>query len=203
MNSGTNWWFGAITIAGYPSETVIIQPPAANRGIGLTTAVEYLIFQDLIIDAVNSGNDEGIYTSGGASYIRFVRIEVKNSSNFGIVFSDSGADGVPTNHEVYDCLVHDNGSGSARSNGHGFYISTSGNHIEGCEVYDNLGYGFHIYNNEGGKDVSNNVITKNRIHGNGRNTSTAFGGPPTALAHVSSGERRLAGPGGGWASGSE
>ena len=175
VNSGTNWSFGAITIAGYPSETVIIQPPANNAGIGLNTAVEYLIFKDLVIDAVNSsGNDaQGIYTSDGANHIRFVRIEVKNSSNFGIVFSDSGADGVPTNHEVYDCLVHDNGSGTASTNGHGFYITTSGNRIEGCEIYGNLGYGFHIYNETGERDVSNNVITKNRIHGNGRNTSTA------------------------------
>src|ERR1700738_2050215 len=46
-------WANAVTIAGYPAETVITQPPNGQHGIRLAGTYSYLIFQDLTIDGVN------------------------------------------------------------------------------------------------------------------------------------------------------
>ncbi len=41
---------------------------------------------------------------------------------------------------------------------------------------DNQGYGFHIYSNWGDRsDPSNNVVSNNRIYGNGRHGGSAYG----------------------------
>src|SRR4029078_4565926 len=50
MNSGTSWG-NPIPVAGYPGETVTIQPPDGYPGIRVTVgAPHYLVFQDITID---------------------------------------------------------------------------------------------------------------------------------------------------------
>lgn len=171
--SGSSW-SNAITIAGYQGEAVTLRPPYNVSGIRLTATQSYLIFQDFTIDMVNSnaGADaDGIFVFR-PHHNRFQRLEVMHSYNFGIHFGDSTA-----NNEVIDCRIHDNGfPGSPSTNGHGLYITGSDNLFQNNEVYDNQGYGFHVYNNAGSHaDPSRNIVRGNRIHGNGRHGGTAYG----------------------------
>ena len=177
--SGTSWQ-SAITIAGYPSETVTIEPPGGQPAIRLTTtAPAYLIFQDLIIDMINArvpenrGGPNGIFLSSGAHHNRFERLEVKNNQGNGIVFSNQNANS-PFN-EVLNCSIHDNGRYPGVNQGYGAYVFTSDNLFEGNDIYNNGGYGLHFYNNSGSQQVSRNVIRYNDIHGNGTQGGTNYG----------------------------
>jgi hypothetical protein len=175
---GTSW-SNAITIAGHPGETVTIRPPADLHALRLTAgAPAYLIFQDFAIDMENSASGgsepEGIYLSDGANHNRFQRLEVRNSRSFGIAFSSNNGNS-PFN-EVLNSKVYNTGDGRGDPrNGHGFYISTSDNLIEGNDVYGNAGYGLHLYDDAGPKFVARNVVRGNNIYNNGGGRSATYG----------------------------
>jgi parallel beta-helix repeat protein len=167
-------WSSPITIAGYPGETVTLQPPSNVSGIRLTSGQSYLIFQDFAIDMVNSGRGtdaDGIFVHT-AHHNRFQRLEVTRGQGFGVHYGNNTAF-----NEMLECRIHDIGlPGSSSSEGHGLYITGSNNLFQNNDVYDNQGYGFHVYNNAGPRDdPSRNVVRGNRIHGNGRNGGTAYG----------------------------
>ncbi len=172
--SGTSWTM-PVTIGGVPGEAVSIQPPSNVSGIRLTSgSPSYVIVQDVTVDMANSSpgaNAEGIFLYT-AHHNRFERVEVKNAASFGVHFGDATAF-----NEILNSRIHHNGySGSADTVGHGLYITSSDNLFEGNDVYDNEGYGFHIYNNSGSHDdPSRNVVRNNRIRGNGLQHSTAYG----------------------------
>lgn len=172
--SGTSF-SEAITIAGYPGETVTLQPDYNISGIRLTSgAPHHLIFQDFIIDMVRStpGADASAITLDSAHHIRLERLEVLRSPQFGVLFS-----GEASYNEMLYCRIHDTGySGDSETNGHGLYITSSNNLFNGNEVYNNTGYGFHVYKNWGSHaDPSNNVLVNNRIYRNGLHGPAAFG----------------------------
>lgn len=164
-----------VTIAGYPGETVILRPPFNVAGIRLTTENHaYMVFRDFTIDMTNSGTGsdaDGVYLFR-AHHNRFQRLDVMNSHNNGVHFAVQ----TPFN-EVIECRIHDNGYvGGPTANGHGLYVTGSDNVIQNSEIYNNQGYGVHIYNNAGSRaDPSRNVARGNRIHGNGGSGRTAYG----------------------------
>jgi parallel beta-helix repeat protein len=163
VRGGTSW-SNPITIAGYQSEVVTIQPSDAGlQGLRLTgSAQQYLIFQDFVLDMINlSSGTEAVYLSGGANHNRFLRLEVKNNVSNGIVFSDNNGNS-PFN-EVLNCKLHDNGRGSVSNSGYGMYWFTSDNLIEGNEIYNNNGYGLHLFTDA---NASRNIIRMNNIHDN-------------------------------------
>jgi parallel beta-helix repeat protein len=172
---GGRSWSEPITISGYAGEAVTLRPPYNVAGIRLTSAAQaYLIFQDFTVDMVNSGagsDADGVFVNL-AHHNRFQRLEVMNSYNFGLHFGTE----TPFN-EVIDSRIHDNGfPGGPSTNGHGLYISGSQNLFQNNDVYNNHGYGFHIYNNAGSRaDPSRNIVRGNRIHANGRHGGTAYG----------------------------
>jgi len=177
IRGGTSW-ANPITIGGYPSEVAVLKPWNTLTPISLTSSTQqYLIFQDLVIDMsfqVTDNSQPGIYVAGGANHDRFQRIEIKNNVNFGISFSKNNGN-APFN-EVINCSIHDNGAiGGLLTNGHGLYIATSDNLIEGNEVYNNKGYGIQLYSNSGDPSVTRNVVRGNKIHDNGRHGGTAYG----------------------------
>ena len=166
VNSGVSFT-NAITISGYPGEIAIMQPPANVSAVRLTSgAPGYLIIQDLVMDMVNSGpgtTAEGVmlYT---AHHIRMQRVDLKNGFGFGVHFGDD----TPFN-EILDSSIHGFGTAnSAPGDGHALYITSSDNLFQGNDIYNNAGYGFHIYNNRNPHvDPCRNVIRNNRIHDNG------------------------------------
>jgi parallel beta-helix repeat protein len=176
--SGTSW-SSAITIAGHPGETVVIQPPNNIHGLRLTTgAPSYLIFQDFTLDysndtAIPGANigREGIYLSSGASHNRFHRLTVQYVKSFGIAFGKTSG-----HNEVLDCTVRYTGDGTGDiKNGHAMYISSSDNLIAGNTTYANEGYGIDLYDNAGDKTVARNIVRGNRIFSNGLSHSSAYG----------------------------
>jgi parallel beta-helix repeat protein len=177
--SGTSW-SNPVVIGGYAGELVTIRPPGGMHGVRLTAgSPHYVIVQDLTIDMGNQvsnpdSSPNGVYVSSGANHNRFLRLDIKNAISFGLVFSPNNRNS-PFN-EVIDCRIHDNGfTGGDSRNGHGMYIATSDNLIEGNEVYDNRGFGIHFYNNAGPKLVARNIARNNRIHGNGSNGGSIYG----------------------------
>lgn len=174
VSSGTSW-SNPVTIAGVPGETVTLRPPHNVSGIRLTTgAPSYVIVQDLAIDMSNSGAgaDAAGVTLSRAHHNRFQRLEIRNARTFGVLYGTE----TPFN-EMINCRIHDNGFLEASGTiGHGLYITGSDNLFEDNEVYDNYGYGFHIYNNAGPRtDPSRNIVRRNKIYRNGRNNRAAFG----------------------------
>jgi serralysin len=186
IRSGTSF-SNAVTIAGYPGETVTIKPPDNHNGIRMsqTGPPRYVIIQDLIIDMDNStlsgsqNGADGVYIGYGANHIRLQRLEIKNNSANGIQMSDTNGNS-PFN-EVLQCSIHTNGQSLDPShgaggvhNGYGMYISTSDNLFDGNEIYDNGGYGAHFYDNDGALHVDRNVIRNNSWHDNGTHGGSNF-----------------------------
>jgi parallel beta-helix repeat protein len=170
--TGTSW-SDAVTIAAYPGETVVLQATNVPGVVNLASRnIEYLIFDGLIFDGNNIGGEgtSAISLWGGAHHVRFINAEIKNSPYQGVtIFWGNGLSS--DYHEFINCKVHHNG----RTNNldHGFYISTSNNLIEGCQIHDNKAYGIHIYAES--YAANGNVIRRNRIYNNGISSENGGG----------------------------
>lgn len=173
VNSGTSY-ANAITISGYPGETVILQPPYNFSGVRLTTGTpHYLIIQDLRIDMINTlAFAEGVFMYQ-AHHVRMLRIDVAHGYGFGIHIADS-----TPYVELLNSRVHDVGQpGSGSTDGHGLYWSGDNATITGNEIDHNQGYGIHFYCNIlcPGVSPTNGIISGNNVHHNGLHGSPGFG----------------------------
>ncbi|MDP4201947.1 MAG: right-handed parallel beta-helix repeat-containing protein [Bacteroidota bacterium] len=176
LPSGTSWQIPA-TIAGYPGESVTIQPNAGAteviRIMGPTGGTRYLIFDNLILDGVNGATNvmEITYTGNDpnntANHIRIKNCELKNAQNNGI-YVDSGS----SSNEFVNLKIHNNGLSDFD---HGMYVSGRNNLIEKCEVYQNAGWGIHIFNEQAPTNATNNIVRNNNIHQNARAGSRGAG----------------------------
>jgi parallel beta-helix repeat protein len=162
--SGTSWT-NPVTIAGYPGETVTLTGSGSGVVV-FSTGIprSYLILDNLILDAINlSGPTVAFYIGTDSHHIRFQNGEIKNGWQVNV---QGGASYL----EILNSKIHDAGKGNcaalADPRCYGFYMTGHDNLFEGNDVYNNSGYGFHIFNS-GHTDVSNNIIRNNRIHNNG------------------------------------
>jgi parallel beta-helix repeat protein len=147
---GTSW-ANAPIIAAYLGESV--QIIKLNL---FDSYVQYMIFDGLIID--NGGtNNECVYIAGGANHIRVKSSEIRNSAGQGVLTTGAGSDF----NEFIFCTVHNNGDTALE---HGFYIDSSDNLIDGCDIRDHVGFGVHVY---GDTLPSRNVVRNCAAHGNG------------------------------------
>lgn len=174
--TGTSW-SAAVTIAGYPGETVILNPSAWEVLNLAADYLQYIVFKDLVIDGTNVAKTLGTATVSlgpNTHHLRFERVEVKNSPGNGII-------GGGSYHEFIDLKVHDNGLWIMTSGygpgANGVYLTPSNSVIDGGEYYNNLCYGVRFYNSDPLKYGDNNVVKNAKIHGNGH--SVAFGGTST------------------------
>jgi hypothetical protein len=164
--SGTSWDV-PVTIAAFSDETVTIRPdPGAGRIFLFQGAdTHHIVVDGFIMDAINISYDavkisyERDPDTDVAHSIRITNSEIKNAPYSGLVIAGGG-------NEFINLKVHDNGRDDFD---HGLYISSSDNLIDGCEIYNNSGWGVHVYNesNDKGK-VNNNVISNNKIYRNGK-----------------------------------
>jgi parallel beta-helix repeat protein len=158
--SGTSWT-NPVTIAGYPGENVTLR-----GGVSLMTygdSLRYLVFDNLSLDG------RGFYVRGPeAQHIRFQNSEVKNSPTHGIQGYDAAY------IEFINLKVHDNGSTRLH---HGFYVAMQHMLIDGCDIYNNSGYGIHIYDrNCTTYDCADNTtIRNNSIHDNRAENGVVLG----------------------------
>lgn len=191
--SGTSW-AAAITIAGYPGETVTIRPPDGRQAIRLTAgAPHYLIFQDLILDGIDqtilsvNGGPDLVYLSSGAHHNRFERLDVRNNAANG--FALSSHNGPADYNEILNCAIHDNGRLDEGNSGYGIYLKTSHNTIAGNDIYRNNGYGVH--QNASAGHGNNNVILGNRIHDNAVHGTIGVGGSTSYAVVLINGDNNL------------
>jgi parallel beta-helix repeat protein len=153
---GTSW-NTPVTVAAYTGETVILRG-AIDIGIA-SPPTQYVIFDGINIDATNE--ESGLALTGGSHHIRFQNFEIKNPQVNGIQLT--WHNGGSTYNEFRNCHIHDTGKSGK---GHGIYIETSNNLIDGCDLHDNYRYGLQIY--DGYNQASNfNIIRNNHVHQNG------------------------------------
>ena len=157
--SGTSW-SDAITISGYPDETVtLLGDSYAPIALFSDYNIAYLVFEHLVLDA--SGRSVGFYVGCGSHHIRLSNSEIKHGV-LGIQFCNNA-----DYNEIINCSVHDSAY-------HGLYIMSSNNLFDGNQVYNNGGYGYHLYNS-GAHTVNDNVIRNSEIYGNGSVKISSFG----------------------------
>jgi len=162
---GGTSWSQPVTVAAYPGHVVTIRPnPGADRVLHFQgTATAYIVVEGFILDAVNVTYDAvkitAASTSGPAHHIRLIRCEVKNAPNQGILVT-----GGAHSNEFISLAIHDNGTDDFD---HGVYIKTENNLVEGSRIYQNAGWGVHVYALEG-PTAHHNVIRNNQIFDNAR-----------------------------------
>jgi parallel beta-helix repeat protein len=150
-------WSAPVTIAAYPEHTVVLRPGSAGEVINLAqSSIRYLIIDRLVIDATNA--KFGISLTNGARYVRIRNSEIKNARMSGILSANRS-----DYNQFINLKVHDNGTDRRD---HGIYIASSHNTVESCEIYNNSGYGVHVYNGASGGRADNNLIQRSILHHN-------------------------------------
>jgi hypothetical protein len=163
-----------ITFLAAPGEQVILQPPSSQEFVlDLSNGNKFLVFDGIIFDAVSviygavKIASRDLSQANAASNIRLIRCEVKNTGLGRPETGSPGPQGVflgrfSDNCEFISCKVHHNGASVLFD--HGFYIQSSGNLIDSCDIYSNKEFGVQL---QGDGIQSGNRIIRNRIHHNG------------------------------------
>lgn len=181
-HNGTNYpsgtsWANPVTVAAFAGEKVTIK---GKMAIGKKTPLtQYVIFDGITIDATSF--DSGISLNGGTHHLRFTNGEVKNAAGTSGINTSYHNDTNPgnTSHQFINMHVHHNGLDTSyytathkAAHRHGFYIETSDNLIENCQIHDNAGWGIHQYRFDDGIRMKNNVYRNNQIYNHGSGAIT-------------------------------
>jgi parallel beta-helix repeat protein len=154
--SGTSW-SNTVRIAAYPGETVWLAPASAWYVVDMTLTQHYIEF-------------DGINMDGGSAYEGIVRVSEEDAHHIRV--KNAELRGNPNYHTIAVMLANGGGNefinvrlhrvtGSDAS--HGFYIASSDNLIDNCEIYDVPGAGVHIYTGDG-LATDRNTIRNSVIH---------------------------------------
>lgn len=160
-----------ITIAGYPGETVTIRYvdplPASYGPIKARGPRGYLIFENLILDGINTTDESKWQIRDGNHHFILRNLEIKNFPTSALFVS---ADDVT----IQNCRFRDNtSSGEPGKRGYGVYYSYGSNGlIEGNDIFTQVGGGIQVYPGP----VSNLVIRGNKIHDNNTTVNSPIGG---------------------------
>jgi len=147
----------------YSGEAVTLQPLSGSGSgvVYLSGTQKYITIRGdaphkVVLDAVNL-NSAALYLGGSATapstYIRFENVEIKNAPSSGVLRGRYC--------EFISCKIHHNGSDNLD---HGLYVSSHHNLVEGCEIYNNSGYGIQNY---GSDNPGYNIYRNNRFYNNG------------------------------------
>lgn len=176
-HQGTNFpsgdsWTNPVTVVVFPGEQATL---VGSMTLGFANpSIQYLIIDGLIIDAI--GEDAGISINGGTHHVKFINGEVKNAVGTAAIQMTYHNDSNPgkTFLEFINMNVHHNGldtsyykNGGTSNNYHAFYVKTSGNLIENCQIHDNAAWGIHNYLLSGEIRTKDNIFRNNRIWKNG------------------------------------
>ena len=156
LPSGTSW-SNPITIAAYSSEVVHI-----SGGINTANPTNrYIIFNGLTVH-------NQVRIASGANHIRHINCDISGALHDAsgvLIPQHAGSD----YNEFINCKIHDNGdcavSCTSGTVGHGLYIATSNNLIDGVESYNNGHLGIQIYASNT-TTPSNNIIRNSSFHHN-------------------------------------
>ncbi len=184
---GTSW-NNPVTIAAFPGHTVTIKPPAGHAAFWIKDpTVKYLIIDGFIMDGQGKAL-HGIKLTENATHVRVQNSEIRNSQYSGILVTVCSGCTDPhtaphdTYHEFINLNVHHNGS-SIKD--HGFYVATSHNLIEYCDIHHNSSNGGKFYSGYfdpgtgASSAVNNNIIRYTTLHDNSQNSS--YPNDPTTI----------------------
>jgi parallel beta-helix repeat protein len=154
--SGSSWET-ATTIAAAPGETVWLKVTSISL-----SGTSYVIFDRLHVD-------NGSFSIDGASHhVRWQNGEFTNTESAGANMFIGGSG----HHlEVLNTDIHDAGGGGGKGctdpyGCYGMYWSGSDSLFDNNRVYNNGGYGWHIFSS-GHDNVANNVVSNSLFYGNG------------------------------------
>jgi len=164
--SGTSW--GApVTIKAYPGETVTIIGEPSDHVLNLARNIHYVVFDGLILDAQKiSLSPIKIHWATGWAPSHHIRVQnstLKNGSSHGALIVAGGATDANKGccNEFLNVKVYNNGSSTQFH--HGFYFETSDNIIDSAEIYNNSGFGVHLYHHE--PENNRNTVRNSKIWG--------------------------------------
>ena len=181
--SGTSWK-SPVTVAAYPGEEVTLRPGSGEYVIKIQdNNPAYIIVDRLILDGAGTKAAAVFIATANRPltvprHIRLINCEIKNAREQGIMVYSSPANARSHQadyNEFINLKVHD--IGRDKSN-HGFYINTSHNLIDHCEVWKVHGIGIQIYKTKGrnGLNCNDNTIRCCKIHDTGLDTSDVTAG---------------------------
>src|SRR5262249_10871373 len=133
--------------------------------------VSYLIFDSLILDAGGSSSsiaatNNCFFAGANTHHIRIQNSELRNC-NQAIIFTTETTSYIEIkNNRIHNAYVSLFDGAHPTTGNYGMYVKFHNSLIEGNTIYNNTGYGIHLYGS-GLKSVSNNVIRGNIVYGNG------------------------------------
>jgi len=168
--SGTSW-SNVTTIKSKPGDSVTLRPSGSSRVVRFGDDKQFIAIDGLVLDGINLSRSLGgeavkldwdTDQARSARYIRITNCEIKNAPGQGILSFGTG-------HQFINNRIHDNGfyCGAAGSC-HGIYHETDNALIEQNSIYNNEGFGIHIYNGYDYRSASNNIIRFNKVYDNGK-----------------------------------
>jgi parallel beta-helix repeat protein len=169
--SGTSWT-AKVRIAAAPGETVWMRPSSGHFVVNFSGSQQYVEFDGINMDGTSVLSDvvkiDG-WSGGNAHHIRFQNADIMGAPVQAVLLTAS-APGIIGGNEFINLRVY----GTGRTDfDHAFYIQSSSNLIEDCEIYDIPGGAVHIYNGYG--HVISNTVVRNNVIRDGRFVSAARG----------------------------
>lgn len=151
------------------ANTVILQPTTGTGSGGDAITISnrsYITLDGLVVDA-NQVPNHAIRLSGTTTHVIIRNGTIMGGgrgssadSGNGIFVQDEGT----TDNQFINLDIRDNGTpGSSLE--HGVYIRSARNVVERCRIYNNAGYGVHVYFST--NRAHSNVIRYNEVYGNG------------------------------------
>jgi hypothetical protein len=167
-------WNTPATIAGFPSETVIIQAGGNIIDIPRGSGSKYLIFQDLIFNSLG-GSSTGLDSIPatiilGGNFTRLLRVEVKNWATNGIM---AGIQVFQPFNELLNVTVHADNTGAES---YGIHIQTDNTLIDQANIYAVPCFGIIGFNPGNPTFVHHNIVANSTVHNNGISPSSCAGG---------------------------
>lgn len=156
--NGTDYGAGAVTVMGYPGETAILTQVV---DFSWDSGLHHWILKDFTIDGTavaQATGDSGAFWAGqGVHHIRLDNLTIQRQLGgwIGIAISGQASDLI----EIINSRI----SGFE----YGFYMRGTNWLVDKNEIFNNEGYGVHVYDS-GSTIVSGNIISNNYVHDNGQ-----------------------------------
>lgn len=159
IRSGSSWSAPITIRAADLSNRPVMRPNGGAFVVQFATyqgqPIHHVIFDGFVLDG-SSVEFETVKITTGANNIRLQNTEIRNSPRNGVLMTDAA-----DYNELRNLEVHHNGQ---PGNGHGIYMSTSNNLLEGSTIYSNAQYGVHVYSGSN-THCDNNTVRGNRVYG--------------------------------------
>lgn len=173
--SGTSWT-NKVRIAAAPGEIVWMRPTSGQIVISLNLTEQYVEFDGINIDARGTTLGGPVkletWSGGNVHHIRIQNAELissgdgipnqgTNGGSMAIIVTNSRSQAALGSNEFINLTVH--GGGDVGDYAYGFYIQSSDNLIERCNIYDTAVAGIQTYNGYG-FTADRTIIRYNTIH---------------------------------------